>query len=454
MGGLQVNFDDIKLPENLMENVEKRLKSHIETKKKKRTIYALAAAVMLTLIIPISVYAYNNFIVNVPYKQEVDLARANKDMTKLSSAFKYKDIEFKIKEAVADEFGIEVVYEVSNPAYSVNTLRLSDANNVQFPCNYGFSTPKGDNKHTEKAFYINISDKKALEYIKNNPITIEIREILYNDPNDKITSQAYFEKNLKKVDWAFKMKVPVHEVKTVKIDKEQQLPFGTIKYNSLKVGVLKSVLDYEFIPKDSSINGFDPIFSIRLDNEYIDTLHDYNSYQIDGKNMELEFKGMYYNIPKNIGIKLLGGGVSYSEKDNEYKIDKNKLPMQYDYHGDKFNVSLLQEDDKTVTYEITTDNVNRNYRYLSFLFKDPSMFELKTADTGLIKYMDQANIDNIYNSLVKKVPNFEAIFKDSEFNIGATRKIITVQKYYSNSFKIVEGSKTYLLDLDEIIVKP
>lgn len=437
-----MNVDDIKLPENLMENVEKRLKSHIEAKKKKRTIYASAAAVMLALIIPVSIYAYNNFIVNVPYKQEVDLARANKDMTQLNTIFKYKDVTFKIKEAVADDFGIEVVYEVSNPAYSINIFRLLDANNVQFPYNYGFYTPPGDNKHTEKAFYINISDKKALEYIKNNSITIDIRELCYNSQFN----------NTIKVDWPLNMKVPVHEVKTMKIDKQQQLPFGTIKYNSLKIGVLKSVLDYEFIPKDSAINGFDPIFSIRLDNEYIDTVHNNIHPTMDGKG--IEFKGMYYNISKNIGIKLLGGAVSYSEKDNEYKIDKNKLPMQYDYHGDKFNISLLKEDDKTVTYEFTIDKSNRNYRYLSFFFRDPSMYEIKTADTGLIKYTDQTYRDNTYNSLVKTVPNFEAIFKDSELNIGATRQIITVQKYYSNSFKVIEGSKTYLLDLNEILVKP
>lgn len=429
-----MNINDIKLPENLMENVEKRLKSHIDTKKKKRTIYASAAAVMLALIIPASIYAYNNFIVNVPYKQEVDLVRANKDMTKLNATFKYKDVTFKIKEAVADELGVEVVYEVSDPAYSIQIFR----SNLQG----GFYAPTGDKKSKEKAFYIYSPDKISMEYLRNNPLALQITELCYdNQFNNPI-----------KVDWSLKLNVPVHEIKTVKIDKEQQLPFGTIKYNSLKLGLLRSVLEYEFIPKYSVITSFNPIFSIRLDNEYIDTVHDYNLRTMDGKG--IEFKGMYYNIPKNIGIRLLGGGVSYSEKDNEYKIDKNKLPMQYDYHGDKFNVSLLQEDDKTVTYEFRIDKSNRDYRYLSFFFRDPSMYEIKTADNGLINYTDQAYRDNVYNSLVKKVPTFEAIFKDSELNLGETRQIITVQKYYSNSFKIVEGSKTYLLDLNEIIVKP
>lgn len=436
-----MNIDDIKVPENLMENVEKKLKNHLDDKKKKRKIYASAALVVFALFIPISAFAYNNLVVNVPYKQEVEAVRGNDDMTKLNMLFKYKDVEFKIKEAVADELGIEVVYEVSNPAYSIGIFRFSNDDATKIGEWSGY-TPRGDNKSTEKAFYISNLDKKALEHIKNNPITIEIRELSYTNQFD----------NTIKVDWPLKMKVPVHEVKTIKVNKEQQLPFGIIKYKSLKLGLLKSVLEYEFIPKDNTITGFNPIFSIRLNSQYIDTIHDYTQMTGDGKG--IEFKSIYYNTPKNIGIRLLGGSVSYSEKDNVYKIDKNKLPAQYDYHGDNFSVSLLSEDAQTVTYEITSDKFNRNYRYLSFLFTDISMFELKTADTGLIKYMDQANIDNIYNSLVKKVPNFEAIYKDSEFNIGATRKIITVQKYYSNSFKIVEGTKNYLLDLDEIIVKP
>ncbi|EET85897.1 conserved hypothetical protein [Clostridium carboxidivorans P7] len=154
------------VPEKLMENVENKLRKHVENKKKKLHFYASAAILIIAIMLPISVFAYSKYYNNIPFKQEIDLARQNNNVSKVNKSFKYKNIDFTIKDIAADETGIEVIYNVSNPKYYIDGLSFKDADNKNFH-QWGYSLPDSSNNSDkkEKAFFISIGKEEA-KYIQ------------------------------------------------------------------------------------------------------------------------------------------------------------------------------------------------------------------------------------------------------------------------------------------------
>lgn len=77
-----MNTDNIKIPENLMNNVEKKLRKHVKDKKKKIYKRIIAAVLSLAIILPASAYAYDKYYKDIIFEQEIDLARQNNNITK------------------------------------------------------------------------------------------------------------------------------------------------------------------------------------------------------------------------------------------------------------------------------------------------------------------------------------------------------------------------------------
>ncbi|WP_282804316.1 DUF4179 domain-containing protein [Clostridium tetani] len=221
-----MNTDNIKVPENLMNNVEKELRKHVKDKKK--TIYKriIAAVLSLATIIPASVYAYDKYYKDIIFEQEIDLARQNNNVTKVNKVFKYKNVEFNFKEIIADETGIEIIYDVSDPRYSIATFSLSlrdaEGNSKEHEWNLGYTMPQSNPENKEKVVYIN-TNSDAINYMKNNPVTLNIHKISYDNSNDKI---KLIKNNKYEVNWNLKMKVPIQKVETIPINKEYKTDKG------------------------------------------------------------------------------------------------------------------------------------------------------------------------------------------------------------------------------------
>lgn len=434
-----MSIDNIKVPEDLMTNIEKKLRSHVKSKKKRRNLYAASIAIVLALGIPVSTLAYNSYINTIPYKQEVDLARQNNMTTKLNTSFKYKGVEFKFKEIVADETGMVVLYNVSDPRYTIGKITMADAEGKAFP-EWGLVIPSNDEKNKEKAFYTSVRGD-SITYMKNNPITIKINQL------NSLSSSKSID-----VDWSIKIQVPVQQVRTIPINKEYKLDIGTIKFNSLKLGALKTLVSYDFVPADKSSMMFSPIFSFRIDNEYLDSIHDHT----DGANFDdnsIEFKSVYYSKPKEIGIRLLGGFVYYNNNSKkEYFIDKDKLPMEFSFDGENIRVTSMEEAKDSIKYTFEFDKHDRSYSILLPDFNKST--NASVTDDAKVQFIDQVKRDQLYNSLANKVPNFEKIFIDSSLQKAVTKVEVKVPKDAAKSFNITTASKNFLVDLDEIIVKP
>lgn len=483
------------IPNDLMDNVERRLRSHVKNKKKH--IYKAAAAVIgCGIILPTSVFAYANYTDGISYKQEIDLARQHNNISKINKSFKYKNVSVNIKEIIADDTGMEVVYDISDPRYSINSVKFADKDGKAFTT-WSCTTPSEYYKDKEKVFGITSMDKAAMEYMKNNPVTITIDKLSFDDTKSKnlVDEASSFinrtNSNLK-VDWTLKMQVPMQKTKTVAINKEYTLDIGTLKINSLKVGVLKSVFDYSFVPKDKTLTMVSPMFSIRVGNEYIDgclgdnygtnggssTLNNGNANVVQngvGDNMQYsgtrEFKSIYYKNPSEIGIKLVGAQVVYEPNNSQtYKLDKNKLPMEINYNGEKIKITSIEEKKDSTDYSLEYNKNNRIYDSVSFNFSTHPLDNNTTGvgfseqcKRGKVEFAGQASRDKIYALLVKKVPNLKDIEKhvsmDGETNALQDTNIsskITVEHKGASSpaeLKISEASKNLIYDEDEVIIK-
>lgn len=444
-----MNINDSMIPEELMNNVEGKLRKHLQQKNKKRKIYSIAFAITFALIVPTSVLAYNNHVKSIPYKQEIDLAREHKDTYKIDKSFKYKDIEFKFKEILADETGIMVIYDVSNPDYYISSINVRDKDNSWLG-DYGYSLPGTLDSETERSFHISGS-KDVIAYMKDNPIIININKIdhLQNQEKSfftKLKDLIIKEKNMA-VDWTIKAQIPLQEIRSFKLDKEMALDIGTLKLTTFKEGILNSYVNYAFTPSDKNITLFNPVFSIRMDDEY------YNRNMFASIPMEnsIELKSIYYKKPKEISLKLIGAQVSYSNgSKKEYTIDKNKLPAEYEFNGDKFTLISAKDKGSSIEYSFEFDSKNRTIENMLLSFNTPSKSE---GNFGRIQFKDQEKRDEVYNSLTSKIPDIKDLYKENHLDEGLTKIKYEVEDKNCNTFTIDTYEKTFLYNSDEYIIK-
>ena len=457
-----MNTDNIKVPENLMDNVEKKLREHVENKKKRVHKYVVAAVLTLAFILPVSVYAYNKYYKDILFEQEIDLARQNNNTIKVNKVFKYKNVEFNFKEIIADETGIEIIYDVSDPKYSIpmSSLSLRDAkgNSKESEWKLGYTMPQSNPENKEKMVYIN-TNGDAINYMKNNPVTLNIHKISYDNSNDKI---KLTKNNKYEVDWNLKMKIPIQKVETIPINKEYKTDVGTLKLKSLKKGALKTIIvyDIEANPSAKDVVNIRPLFSVRLDKEYTSNLdrsidRDFERSYYNLGNSE-EFRSIYYENINEIGIRLVGLRVDYSfSEPKKYKVIEDKLPMEFDFNGEKFKIVSVEDKKDHKQYTVEYQKENKIYNKFEVNFGGGGRFEYER-----VTFKDQAQRDKIYKSLSKKVLNLDSIYYPyipGAFD-GIDEAVVSqkanAQNKNSTEFEIEYATRTFLYDTDEIVIKP
>lgn len=243
-------------------------------------------------------------------------------------------------------------------------------------------------------------------------MSIKINNLVVSDEKsknliDKVSSLINNNSNLN-VDWTLKMQIPMQQIKVIPVNKEYSLDIGTLKINSLKISILKSSFDYSFVPKDKNIRGVEPIFSIRLGNEYA------MDQWLDGCNNEdgsttgtQTFNSIYYKHLDQIGIKSIGIQANFRSP-NLYKIDKNKLPMEFDCNGEKFKVTSVNQKGDSNEYTIECNKTGRIYNELAFNFSGINSSR-QTNKNENIQFKDQSSRDSIYSLLKQAVPNLKDI---------------------------------------------
>ena len=455
-----MNIDNIKIPEDLMDNVEKKLRKHV-INKKKNTYKSIIAAILIAIILPISAYAYDKYYKDIMFEQEIDLARQNNNITKVNKVFKYKNVKFNIKEIIADETGIEIIYDVSDSRYSIPmsslSLRDADGNSKTSEWQLGYTMPQSNPENKEKMVYIN-SNGDAIDYMKNNPVTLNIHKISYDNSNDKI---KLTKNNKYEVDWNLKMKIPIQKVETIPINKEYKTDIGTLKLKSLKKAALKTIIVYDIESVKDVVNIM-PLFSVRLDKEYTSNLdraidRDFERSYHNSRNSE-EFRSIYYENINEIGIRLVGLRVDYSfSEPKKYKIIDDKLPMEFDFNGEKFKIASVEDKKDYKQYTVEYQKENRIYNKFEINFDGGGEFKYEYEN---VTFKDQAHRDKIYNSLSKKVPNLDSIYNPympGSFN-GIDEVVVSqkanTQNKNSTEFKIEYATRTFLYDTDEVIIKP
>ncbi|MFL0249568.1 DUF4179 domain-containing protein [Clostridium neuense] len=431
------------IPDDLMDNVERKLRKHVKNRRK-NLHRAVAALVGCAVILPTSAFAYAKYIDSIPYKQEIDLARQHNNITKINKVFKYKNVTFTIKEIVADDTGMEVIYDVSDPKYSIDRVNFSGGNN-NFISAWGYSAPQEDENSKEKAFNISV-DKSGGDYMENNPIKIKINSISYKASNslaDKIKSMVSSKST--KVDWSLKMNVPMQATRIIPINRNYKLDIGTLKIKDLKEGILQTIIEYDFTPSSSDIQSVMPIFSIRLDKKYTSNVEKKQSNSMQGE----DFESIYYKKVNEIGIRLIGARVNYEfVNPKTYEVKNDKLPMEFDYNGDKFKIVSMKDKGKSTEYAIEYSKKERTYDDLNIVFGNGSGGQI---ENGTVEYKDKAANEKIYKSLIRKIPE-DNIKSISDFNTGAISTKVTTEVKGEKRFKVSGAYKRIIYDEDEIVI--
>ena len=319
----------------------------------------------------------------------------------------------------------------------------------------GYTLPDLNSTDKEKSFGI-IIDNNTANYMKNNPVYIKINNLVVNYKKsenliDKVSSLINNSSNLN-VDWTLKMQIPMQQVKVIPVNKEYTLDIGTLKINSFKVSILKNILDYSFVPKDKNISGIHPLFSVRFGNEYVMDQGGGDDYNKDGSTTGTQtFKSIYYKDLNQIGIKLIGIQTNYHfSNPNLYKIDKNKLPMEFDCNEEKFKITSANQKGDSTEYTIEYNKTDRIYNELDFDFPGVNSSRL-TNNRETIKFKDQTSRDSIYSSLTRAVPNLKDIeHQFGSFQTGAVSATITTN---SNSAEFrVSAVKNIIYNEDEVVI--
>ncbi|EET85896.1 conserved hypothetical protein [Clostridium carboxidivorans P7] len=256
----------------------------------------------------------------------------------------------------------------------------------------------------------------------------------------------------------------MQNVKNLPINKEYSLNIGTLKLKNLKEGILKTIVEYDFTPSNGSITVMRPLFSMRLDNNYTDNINEEErpGYESSGYVRAEEFKSIYYKNIKEVGIRLVGASVNYWYN-KEYEISKDKLPMQFDFNGEKLKITSMTQKDDCTEYNVEYDKTNRIYERIGIIpvrFSDTDNYGSESHEKNeKVQFKDQASRNTVYNTLIKKAPNLSSIYNNSGYSgIGVNNAVVSENFSFKgrsvpNKFKIESAARSFLYDTDEIVIK-
>ncbi len=184
-----MNINDVKIPDNLMDNLENRLRVHVQKKKKKRTMYALISIVAV-LILPSAVYAYNSYFTTGKFRPWAPKDSINYVQT-INQNAEDNGIQVRLDSILSDDVGLDVGMVIktsvdmgnyAGPFLLKGDMRVNGKNESSVIHNIGymFFEKTGQNE------YSGVINKEMPELPDQFTLELSIKEITLVDNSSEI----------------------------------------------------------------------------------------------------------------------------------------------------------------------------------------------------------------------------------------------------------------------------
>jgi len=404
--------DEKQLANELMKNVENRLKMHV---KKRKNIKNIVLPIFVAFCI-ISV-SFNHEIIGMAQRlffggsieNGVSLAIQNYNSIKIDKEFNIEGVNIKFENLVADETGTAVTYVVGKEGYSLEDIQILDKDK-------NVIMSQGDNcknfNSNEGIYYIdsikNINEglnKNILLFPKVKQDSVIIKSAkLFNTQNPELS---------KNIDIELPLTIKRNNIKEIVINKQFKTSIGILKLEKLRCGLMLSELSYKFIPNNTkNIGAINLDLQIKSHDKTLDIYENYGCDNTDSNykreaakkdavwfdNAEkyagyVKFAPIIYSNGKNLEIDLVS--IQYSQEVNkEYKFNKNELPKKFDLLGNKFTVvSMDIKDNNNNGWEKSPKNIREYFSKSTILTMD---FEVNNRNFINLTDNSFKSSDNIY----------------------------------------------------------
>lgn len=170
-----MNINDVKIPDNLMENLEKRLRVHVQKKKKRRNMYVLMSIIAI-LIVPSAVFAYNSYFTTYKFRPWAPKDSTNYVQT-INQNAKDNGIQVELNSILTDDVGLDIgmvirtskdIGNYTGPFLLKGDIRVNGKNESSIIHNIGymFFDRTGQNEYSGviNKEISNLPDQFALEF--------------------------------------------------------------------------------------------------------------------------------------------------------------------------------------------------------------------------------------------------------------------------------------------------
>lgn len=170
-----MNINDVKIPDNLMENLEKKLRVHAQKKKKKRNMYALLS-IIAVFILPSAVFAYNSYFTTNKFRPWAPKNSTNY-VQPINQNAEDNGIQVELNSILTDAVGLDIgmvirtskdIGNYTGPLLLKGDIRVNGKNESSTIHNIGymFFERTGENEYSGviNKEMLNLPDQFALEF--------------------------------------------------------------------------------------------------------------------------------------------------------------------------------------------------------------------------------------------------------------------------------------------------
>jgi hypothetical protein len=440
--------------DDLFNNIEFKLKQHVKRKKRKRnTTIALS---FMTLILTISfsfqdVRSYANKFFS-GYILGIQTAIAHNQGTEINKTFSINGINYTFEKIISDETGTVITYDVNKEDCDIEDIQIFTQD----------KTFNSDDLYPDIST-VESDGKNALLFppVGSNTIKVKIGSALDYSGDDFIVND---------VNWEFDATVKKNSTKTIILNREIQLDKGKLLLIDLKLGVLKSTLNYRFAP---NINEDIKAFKVNVDIKSKKRKYKiFNNIYCDGISKEvkntstqeelfsmcenneafinaIDFESIMYDDVDTLELILKDTGYILPVN-KEYRFNSLDLPKTFNLLGSEMKVISMTKgkkdsNDRTLV-EVELSNNNRSFDSIStWGFTSGNKRAggyLNVVEKNTINRVDQQKFKIGINRLNELLAEEDRITPSSEyFREPILMKANLDGSYDDLTFKIINVSK-------------
>lgn len=431
--------DNIQIPTNIDDYISKGIKKGKKKKSRrmiKRTSGACIFCILTFLLVGIRVspvFAANA--AKIPgLKYIVEIVRFDKGLTSavennyiqsINKSCEKQDINFTVKDIIADRFGIVVFYSVENksgykyPRISDPKLLDAKRSSLEMSSSYGFSHSDNMSYDGKIEFYFKNEDNRSNiipdSVILQTSIEVDKTKALEEEaPTKYIDSSSAHVDNSEVLNSTWEVNIPIDKTKfsgmekEYKIDQSVEIEGQKLFFKNIRIYPTRSILSVSFDKSNSKkILALEDLKLIdekgqewgRIADGMTGTSSDENSH-------ELYFQSNYFQKPKELYL-TGNSAMALDKKDCYFTVDTEKERITFSPY-DLLSITDFNIKDNVLRFEVEINKkLGGRHYFLSNEALDANGNEIKIIESG------SSNVENksFCNYTLKLNDNFKGPIK-------------------------------------------